>query len=157
MPQIDMTYMKLPPALRQKYVHEVVKETVFENRDGVSVTQLEKILPFSRKVIQKTLEKLVSVNQCYSKQYGQVIVYFPNSRAIHATAELESKINGKKFRAVEIQNPLGVFLYIQEYEEGFYGEEVKGGLMIPVSTFEQFVNFIQKIMTKLKSGKNESK
>src|SRR3972149_2731810 len=88
-PQIDMSYTSLPPALREKYVYEVVKQIVFDNRDGVSITQVEEVLPFSRKTIQKVLEKLVAVNECFSKNFGQVIVYFPNSRTIHATAELE--------------------------------------------------------------------
>ena len=148
-PNIDKDYMKLPPNLREKYVYDVIKETVILNRDGVSLLHLAKVLPFSRAVISKHLEKLVSVNEAYNKEYGKTIVYFPNSRAIHSTLEVEKKFGDKMFRAVVIDNMLGEFVYIQEYQENIYGKEVKGGLMVPVKWFDNFKNLVEEINSKL--------
>ncbi len=156
-PNIEKDYMKLPSDIREKYVYDVVKETVFLNRDGVSLTQLTESLPFSRAVIGKHLEKLVSVNEAYHKEYGKTIVYFPNSRAIHCTLETERTLNSKIFRVVQIDNMLGDFIYIQEYQEGAYGREIKGGLMVPVKSFTDFSKLMNEINTKLGGNKDAGK
>jgi len=144
-PKINIEYTKLNSETKEKYVHGVLKETLFLNQDGITLAQLLESLPFSRKVIEKHLEKLVAVNEVYLKEYGRTLVYFPNSRAIHPIAELEVKVNGKSFRSVFIDNMLGKFVYIQEYESGTYGKEVKGGLMIPIKSFNQFIEFLHEI------------
>jgi hypothetical protein len=153
---IDESYMRLPSNLREKYVYETIRDIVFQNRDGVNTTQLSQNLPFSRKVIEKHLNRLVSINECYSKTYGRTVVYFPNSRAIHSIVDLELPLNGKFFRAVEIDNSLGHFIYLQEYQDGTYGREVKGGLMIPINSIREFITFLQNIQDRLRLVDNES-
>lgn len=147
---IDPTYMKLPPNLREKYIHETIKEVIFQYRDGVNITQLTTMLPFSRKAIEKHLNALVALNECYSKTYGVTVVYFPNSRAIHSILDLELLISNKAFRAVEIDNSLGHFIYIQEFEDTTYGRNVKGGLMVPVKDFNEFLTFLNDIKNKIR-------
>jgi len=154
-PKLNIEYTKLDPDARERYVEGMIKETIMLNKDGVSVPQLLEALPFSRKVIEKHLERLVAVNEAYLKEYGRTKVYFPNSRAIHPLAELEVKVGGKSFRSVLIDNMLGKFVYIQEYETGVYGKEVKGGLMVPTSAFKQFVDFISTVERNIGETKDE--
>lgn len=149
LPYINERYMELRPETRAKYVQETIRETLFMNNDGVSATNLVERLPFSRKVIEKYLEGLVLVNEAYKKEYGRTTIYFPNNRAIHPVGEVEKKLDEKVFRAVIIDNLLGKFVYIQEYEEGSYGEEIKGGLLIPLKTFSKFLSFTEDINKEL--------
>jgi hypothetical protein len=147
-------YTKLEPGAREKYLEGIIRETIFLNKDGVGISQLLDSLPFSRKVLEKHLNKLLLVNEIYEKEYGRTKVYFPNSRAIHSLADFEVKIRGKYYRSVLIDNVLGKFVYIQEYETGTYGLEVKGGLMIPLESFKEFIDFVHKIQKCLEEEKD---
>jgi predicted DNA-binding protein YlxM (UPF0122 family) len=154
-PKIQEDYMKLKPDLREKYVCEKVKETLYMNKDGVSLTELATNLPFNRKTIEKCLERFVSVNEAYSKQYGVTKAYFPNSRAMHSLAELEIKDKEKTFRSVIIDNLLGQWVYIQEYNDTVYGKDVKGGIMVPLKDLDKFISFLNQTQEKLKVVKKD--
>lgn len=108
--------------------------------------------------IEKHLEGMVAVNEAFKKEFGRTVVYFPNNRAIHSISDTSKKIGNKTFRAVHINNLLGDFIYIQEYEESAYGEEIKGGLTVGVNNVEEFISFLldinKKFMEQIKDDKH---
>lgn len=157
LPEIETDYMKLKPELREKYVFEKVKECLYLNKDGLSLTDFNRGLPFNRKTIEKCLERLVAFNEAYTKQFGITKAYFPNSRAIHPLAELEVKDKNKVFRSVVIDNLLGKWIYLQEYDDTVYGRDVKGGVMVPMKNFDAFVRFIKETKEKIKGNKDNGK
>lgn len=154
-PVIDPTYVSLSPDAKERYIYEVMRTVLFENLDGVSVTKLTEVLPFAKKTIEKQLDKLISLNEGFSKKYGNSIVYFPNHRAIHSSLDKDIHLGGKTFRVSHIENMLGSFIFIQEYEMGNFGKEVKGGLMVPLSKFNNFVTFLSETNSQIKRDEND--
>jgi len=149
-PQINLGYRKFPSEVRERYVRETLKEILFANREGITIPGLlMEGIPFTRKVIEKHLESMVAVNEAFKKEFGRSIVYFPNNRAIHSISDTSKKIGNKTFRAVHINNLLGDFLYVQEYEDSAYGEEVKGGLMVELNKVKEFISFLEDVNRKV--------
>lgn len=138
-------YLELPPHERGKYLREIIRKTLEQNEQGVSVTDLEENLPFDKRAIQKHLEVLTHTNVAYTSKVGPTKLYHPNERAMHTGIEKEFTINGKKYGMYTVDNRLGEFVLIQESQ----GNEVEGGILIPMSGFEKFVDQVNNMMEEI--------
>ena len=142
-------YRSLAPQLRERYVYGAIREIVKMNPNGVTLAQIITRVPFDRKTVSKHLEKLVAVNEAFTKSFGNTIAYYPNNRAIHPSSDEILSIGKKTFRFILIDNPLGKAFYVQEVVRDASGEEVKGGLIIPLSDLNEFMDEIKEFRERV--------
>lgn len=149
-------YQMLPPQLKEKYVHNIIKETIKSNFNGITMTEILENLPFSRKAIEKHIEKLLATNVIYARNFGKTNVFFPNGRAIRADKDEEIKLDNKKIRVVLLDTLNGKRIYIQEISKDKFSEEIQAGILIPIDSFEEFVDMLTKYKKSIKGLLNEN-
>ena len=149
-------FVRLSPKTREKYIHETIKEILNINgHRGVTIPEIEKNTYLSRKTIEKHLAELKTSNEVYVREFGKRKLYYPNSRLIHDTINESIELDDKKINIHLIENPFGRFIYLHETEESEYGNEVKGGIIIPEKKFEKFKEFIENVFLKISKGVNK--
>lgn len=141
-------YLELPPHERGKYLREIIRKTLEQNEQGVSVSDLEENLPFDKRAIQKHLEVLTHTNVAYTSKVGPTKLYHPNERAMHTGIEKEFTINGKEYGIYTVDNRLGEFVLVQESKN----DEVEGGVLVPISGFEKFIKNINEVGEEIDNG-----
>jgi len=142
-------YSKFSPLDREKYLHNIIKEILETNPQGVTASTIERNTSFSRRVVEKHLEMFVGTNQAYKIPIGPSIVYYPNERGMHPLHQEEFKINDKTYGLYLVENLFGKFLYIQEKkQQEFAGPEIMGGIMIPIEKVNDFVSFLSDVIKK---------
>lgn len=137
-------YKQLSPDEKERFVFNTLKELVEENRDGITKSEILSVTPFGRKTIDKHLEKLVALNEAYVRRMGGTDVFYPNGRLLHSNAEWKDEIDGKTFRLTLLQNLNGQSIYLQDIEEDDFGEEAKGGILIPRNSFDDFIRWLEE-------------
>lgn len=139
-------YLELPPHDRGRYLREKIRETLELNEDrGVSVSNLEDNLPFDKRAIQKHLEVLTHTNVAYTAMVGPTKLYYPNERAMHSGFDRKITLNSRRFGISDIENQLGHFILIQEIKE----DDIGGGILIPFSHFDRFVDELKSVREAL--------
>lgn len=157
-------YLTLPPYERDLYVRQIVRKTLGMNPHGVSIGMLTNSLPFDFRTIEKHLSILIHTNEIYSVRIGPTILYLPNSRAVRPAIEETLRTDGREYGFYLLQNRLGEFVFIQEKRktesgrEEFGGEpiteEAKGGVLIPIESYNDFVKHMNKFNEKYKAMKS---
>jgi hypothetical protein len=145
-------YLKLPPSEREHYVREILRQTVRKNVEGVTASLLAQGLPFDSRTIEKHLSILTCTNEIYSVKIGNTQLYLPNSIPMHHAKKQTFEIKNREYIAYVLQNRMGEFVFIQEKKKTEFAEEIGGGILIPLSDFEQFANFISNFSTNIKKG-----
>jgi len=145
-------YLKLPPNEREHYVRGILRQTIRRNVDGVTASLLAQRLPFDSRTIEKHLSILTCTNEIYSVKIGNTQLYLPNSIPMHHAKKQTFEIKNREYIAYVLQNRMGEFVFIQEKKKTEFAEEIGGGILIPLSDFEQFVNFISSFNTDIKKG-----
>jgi hypothetical protein len=143
-------YLKLPPNERERYVREILRQTVRKNMDGVTASLLAQRLPFDPRTIEKHLSILGCTNEIYSVKIGNTQLYLPNSIPMHHAKKQTFKVKNREYIVYVLQNRMGEFVFIQEKKKTEFAEEIGGGILIPLSDFEQFANFISSFSTDIK-------
>ena len=139
-------YKSLSPDAKEKYVFETLNELLHENPEGITRSDIQDVTPFSRKTIDKHLEKLVALNEGYARRMGGTDVYYPNGKLLHSSVDEKRQVNGKTFQVSHLENIAGESIYLQEVEEDkFGGDEVKGGLLVPKDEFSAFVSWLTEV------------
>lgn len=151
-------YRRLAPQKREAYLQNTVKEIIDLNQNGISIADIIGTTKyFSRKTVEKHLQKLLATNEIYTKQIGKTIVYYPNGRLVHGKLQKEIKIdedNILKFQIVD--NPFGEFLFFHQVIRTDLGEMIKGGLLIPKEKLKELKDFIVSIEKDVGAFKNET-
>lgn len=144
-------YLKLPPQERERYVREILRQTVNMNKHGVTVPLLSRGLPFDSRTIEKHLSIMTYTNEIYTVKIGPTNLYLPNSRAIHPAIEIDEKlkINNREYAVSVLRNRLGDFVFIQEKKRTEMVKEVGGGILVPLSQFVAFVEYLNKIARRI--------
>lgn len=153
-----MECRKLSPQKREAYLQNTIKETIDLNQDGISIADIEEITKFfSRKAIEKHIEKLLATNEIYAKQIGKTLVFYPNGRLVHGKLQKELKIDEDtvlKFQIVD--NPFGEFLFFHQITRTELGEQIKGGLLIPKNKIKELKDFVDSIKKDVEVLDNET-
>lgn len=136
-------YKSLEPEAKERYVSNTLNDLVHEHPDGLTKSDIQDLTPFGRKTIDKHLEKLVALNEAYVRRMGGTDVYYPNGRLLRPSTKVQKEIDGKTFRLTLLENVKGESIYVQEIKSDKFGEEVKGGLMVPRDDFEEFVEWLK--------------
>jgi hypothetical protein len=153
--QSKKEYLTLPPEERELYVREILRQTVGMNQYGVTVGSIKRSLPFDSRTVEKHLSILVHTNEIYGVKVGPTTLYLPNSSVMFSFPEKNLLLGEKEYGANLIQNRKGEFVYIQEKEKRQDSHEVSGGIMIPLSTFAQFVDYLSRILNHIKEADGE--
>lgn len=135
-------YLKLPPSERELYVREILRQTVRRNEHGVTASLLAKNLSFDSRTIEKHLSILIYTNEIYSLKIGNTHLYLPNSIPIHPAKKKTFETSNKEYAAYALQNRFGKFVFLQEIKKTEFAEEVGGGILIPLTDFNRFVDFL---------------
>jgi len=150
-------YRKLSPQKREAYLHNTIKEIIELNQNGISIADIIGITQFfSRKAIEKHLERLLATNEIYTKQIGKTLVFYPNGRLVHGKLQKELKLDENtvlKFQIVD--NPFGEFLFFHQVNRTELGELIKGGLLIPKNKIKELKEFIDSINNDAEEINNE--
>jgi len=144
-------YLKLPPRERELYVREILRQTVKNNPNGVSVAQLSRVLPFDSRTIEKHLSVLSYTNEVYTVDIGPTTLYLPNTRAMHPVSEKRLEIDGREYAVYVLKNRLGKFVFIQERKKTEFVNETHGGILIPLSDFKNFVEYLNGVEKEVKA------
>ena len=135
-------YLKLPISERELYVREILRQTVKKNLHGVTASNLAQKLPFDSRTIEKHLSVLTCTNEIYAVKIGNTPLYLPNSIPMHhakkQTLQLRTENMLRTFSRTEWVN----LFFIQEKKKTKFTEEIGGGILVPLTDFQEFVNFI---------------
>lgn len=136
-------YLGLAPSEQEKYVERKIKEILKINKNGVTIPEIVSQTPFTRPTVTKHLERLVSCREGFKRKFGNLYLYFPNSRAVYPDKTISIEIeNKRKFVGTLINNNYGEFIFLEEIGgEGISG----GGFLVKKEEFILFKEFIDKI------------
>jgi len=130
----------LRPNEREDYIRAVTLDILRKNEQGVTISEVMEATSFNRVTVTKHLEYLVAVREAYKRERGIGTVYFKNGKLVHETDKLSITCGNKSYQFFRLENPEGVFIYIQEQEKDeLRAINVKGGLMIPLQCFQAFM------------------
>jgi len=145
----EQVLMKLPLRQREHYVKDIIRRTIRENEEGVTVRMLVERLPFDKRTIAKYLSIMRYTNEVYTRTIGNTVLYFPNTRLIHPQFESTFMLTDKELKVSLIKNRLGEFVFIQERRKDRYKEDIGAALIIPKATFREFVRFLREVSNKI--------
>lgn len=143
-------YQDLSPDEREQFVFDTLSELIHENPEGLTRSDILDVTPFGRKTLDKHLERLVALNEAYVRRMGGTDVYYPNGRMLRPNSKWETEIGDELFRLTLLENISGRSIYLQEIEDGDYGEEAKGGLLISRDHFDSFIDWLNETRTEVK-------
>lgn len=145
-------YLGLPPSEQEKYVEKKIKEILKLNKNGVTIQTIVNKTPFTRPTVTKHLERLVSCREGFKRKFGNVSLYFPNSRAVYPDKTISVELNNqRKFVGTLINNNYGEFIFIEEVGgEGVSG----GGFLVKKEEFIIFKEFIEQVNNEVKDNGN---
>ena len=105
---LSESYLKMKPEERELLIERTINLILQKSKFGISIADIEKMpeFDFNRKTLSKYLEKLVALNEAYSRKVGAVVLYYPNHKSPHFTFEKEKQIGNKKLRIVFLTTPL---------------------------------------------------
>ena len=141
-------YLGLPPFKQEEYVERKIKEILKAHKNGVTIQGIIDKTPFTRPTVTKHLERLVSCREGFKRKFGNLYLYFPNSRSVYPDKTISLEIDNKrKFIGTIINNNYGEFVFIEEIGgEGISG----GGFLVKKEEFIMFKEFINKIAEGIK-------
>ena len=139
----------LRPSEREDYIRAVTLEILRKNENGVTISEVMKATGFNRVTVTKHLEYLVATREAYKKERGIGAIYFKNGKLVHETDKLSVSCDNKVYQFFRLENPDGVFVYVQEQEKDeFRAVNVKGGVMIPIKHFASFMRGLSNFSAK---------
>lgn len=142
----------LRPNEREDYVRAAILEILRKNDRGVTISEVLGATSFNRVTVTKHLEYLVAIREGYKLERGIGTLYFRNGKLAHDTDKLAVTCGRKTYDFFRLENPEGIFIYIQEKErDELRAINVKGGLMIPLDCFKDFVNGLVRFTTQNKT------
>jgi hypothetical protein len=141
---------RLPTYEREFYIKEAIRKTLQLNAQGVTMGDLVKALGFESRTVDKYLSIMKHTNEIYVDNYGNTVVYFPNTRMMHAISEETFPLsNDLIVKAFRLRNNLGEFVFVQSRQKDEYREDVNSGLLIPLDRFPDFVEYMKRMQTEM--------
>lgn len=146
----------LKPQEREDYIRAVVLDILRKNEPGVTISEVISATAFNRVTVTKHLEHLVAVREAYKRERGIGTVYFKNGKLVQETDKFDVSCDNKIYEFFKLENPDGVFIYIQEQERNeLRAVNVKGGIMIPLQHLQQFMKGLIHFTTKTAGVKGD--
>lgn len=148
-------YLALPSLQKEEYIDAVMKEILRLNPLGVTVSDVAKRTYFGRSTIWHHIELLAAKGECLRLERGDTDVYHLNE-VIMALKELEVKGGklGSRYSFDLVENSYGKYVRIQRLRESRNkAAVVRQGMIIPFTSFNDFLNTLNIIKEQTNSNK----
>lgn len=146
----------LRPDEREDYIRAVMLDILRRNEQGVTISEVVNATSFNRVTVTKHLEHLAAIREAYKRERGIGTVYFKNGKLVHETDKFNVSCDNKIYEFFKLENPDGVFIYIQEQErDELRAVNVKGGVMIPLQYFQRFMEGLIHFTTQTTEVKGD--
>ncbi|MBI2659066.1 hypothetical protein HYX05_03135 [Candidatus Woesearchaeota archaeon] len=150
-------YSALPSHQKAEYIHNLLKDILTLNKNGITVSQIEKSTCLGRATIWHHLEILASRGMCFKMDRGDTEVYHSNE-IIAALKGLEVKDDYYTYKFSIIKNHYGKFVNIQAQQEDGAGNMVAhSGIMLNSAVFSNILNSLAKINDSHLNEENSGK
>lgn len=144
---------------KPKYTTKAVLDFLELNKgNGATVSDIVNATGFNRDTVSKHLTYLSASRQVYITK-GTSSVYHKNGRVLHYK-NMKNRVFDNRFYTFYLlqQNFDDDFVYIQEKEVGrFKSVNVKGGIMIKLNDFKNFISELENFENEIKENDVESK
>lgn len=143
----------LNPKEREERVSSLIRNILSLNENGVMVSEVVDATKLNRITVTKHLEHLVAIREAYKKDRGMGALYYKNGRLAHPTDRFSINIDNKFYDFIKLENSEGKFIFIQEKEQDeLRFKTIKGGIMVHLNDFDQFLSGLQKFMLQTESN-----
>lgn len=140
-------YLALPTLQREEFIHNILKEILLLNPNGVTISDIKNSTYLGRTTIWHHLEHLNSKGECIRMERGDTDVYHLN-KAVRHFEELELK--GTQLGAVYhfdlVENTYGKYIRIQRKRESrTKAHETRQGIIISSELLDELISALNKI------------
>jgi hypothetical protein len=140
---------KLSAQDRYKVVQGILQGLLEDNSTGITISQMQKLVPYDQTTIAKHLDYLTAIRIGYRVKFGNTYVYYPNGKIHHPTRIEEHQLGDRYYSVYLIKNPLGEYVYIQEKKKDRDSTTtVSGGLIVPKENIDEFFQIIKKTVVE---------
>ena len=148
-------FLALSALQKEEYIHNILKEILRINPLGVTVSQIAKSTYFGRSTIWHHIELLAAKGECLRLERGDTDVYHSNE-VEKPLKELNVKGGklGSYYTFDLVKNTYGEYIRIQRRRESrTEASRIRQGIIIPYTSFDDFLNALNKIKEQINSNK----
>lgn len=136
---------KKSPYERERYIREIIRETISMSPYGVTTKDLKEGLHLDHKTVEKHLSVLTAMNEiCTQMVGGATTLYLSNIAGMKEGSKKAISLDGREYDISIIENREGEFVMIRQIEKG----DTKGGIIIPKGKFKEFVEFQRRCVER---------
>jgi hypothetical protein len=144
----------LKPNERESYVRNLIKSILRLNENGIMVSEIVDATDLNRITVTKHLEYLVAIREAYKKDRGIGAVYYLNGKLVHPTDRSSINLGKKIYEFVQLENPEGEYIFIQEKEQDSLKiTTVRGGIMLRSCDLPVFLDGLRRFMVMAAQSK----
>lgn len=127
----------------EKNIHakEILRQTLAKNPGGATITQLNE-LPFDRQTIEKHLDVMKRTNEVHVVKLGLNKIYITNYRRMSKATDRAEKLDNREYQVYRLHDRHGDFAIIWQRDLDRDGQDITGGLQIPLKHLDEFVEFL---------------
>lgn len=133
---------------RDLYIQRYILKVIELNKEkGLTFNELYRNISFiSKPTLIKFLDTFIAKRQVYKVKKEKYTEYYPNNRPIHPLINRTLNFDNKKYKFQLIDNPDGLYLYLQEIQKDPLGiEEIVGGIMIPFLAIDKIDVILKEV------------
>ena len=139
-------FVRLPTHEREQYTREILRKALKMNPNGLTVSKINQSLGIDTRTISKHLSVMEYTNEIYSEKFGRTAVYYPNAKLMHPASEQAFDLGHIEFQVYTIKNSrIGDSIFIQERKKGEYTDDIGSGILIPITKFKDFTEYLYDI------------
>ena len=138
-------YVALSSIQKGEYVTNLLRQILELNPNGITISQVDKLLKLGHSTVWHHLENLAARAECLKMERGDTAVYNYN-KIIHTldNCDIQGKFYFYDFDVVE--NILGRFVRIQIKQENSSGNMIAhSGVIVRLAFFDEFLKSLNKI------------
>ncbi len=148
-------YLALPSLQKEEYINNILREILRLNPLGITVSQISKATYFGRSTIWHHVELLAAKGECLRLERGNIDVYHLNEVIMHLK---ELRVEGTKLGSYYdfdlVKNSYDNYVRIQRKRESrTEANNTKQGIIVPYTSFNDFLNALNVIKEQLSSNK----
>lgn len=132
----------LSPFQKEREAHDKVLNFLKKNSQGLTTTDIGKLIKISRKTLEKHLQVLVRENEIYVHEHGPVRVYYPNIYKTLRSEKLRFENKIIWFDLIETNN--NKFLLIKKKKQIKNQWQFESSITIPIEKLDDFYNIVGK-------------
>ena len=148
-------YLALSASQKEEYIHNFLKDFLDNNRDGITVSQVDEATYLGHSTIWHHLEILASRAQCLRIQHGDTFVYYSN-KIIEDLKQLDIQDKFYRYCFNIVENTYGKFVRLQIKQENKSGvPRTNCGVIIHKNRINDIMNKLAEINERHLNDKHE--